>query len=126
MFRHNYVLVDGSEKDILDNGQLSCAFFASFVLKAFGLVETLHARTEGTIKDLERSGWQKTETPHEGDVVIWEEQQQKSGVFPHIGFYIDEKTAISHRDTHSTPIAHSLSFDGTRAVTAYYTHDFLK
>lgn len=126
MFRHNYALIDGEKKDILDNGQLSCAFFASFVLRAFDLIETLHARTEGTIRDLEHSGWRKTETPHEGDVVVWEEKEQKSGIFPHIGFYINEEVAISHRDTQCTPIEHSLTFDDTRAVTAYYTHDFLK
>lgn len=125
MFRHNYARVEGEDRDILDDGQLSCAFFVSFVLRAFGLIKTLHTRTEGTVKDLERSGWQRTETPHEGDVVVWEAMQQRSGVFPHLGFYLDEKTAISHRDTLCTPIVHSLTFDGTRAVTAYYTHPFL-
>lgn len=125
MFRHNYALVDNAQHDILKDGELSCAFFVSFVLRGFGLIKDLHARTLGTIKDLEASGWRTTETPHEGDVVIWEEQQQKSGIYPHIGFYIDEQTVISHRDTKRTPILHSLTFDGTRAVTAYYTHDFL-
>lgn len=125
MFRNNYALIDGTQEDILDDGQLSCAFFVSFILRAFGLIQDLHARTIGTVKDLEESGWRKTDTPHQGDVVIWEDMQQKSGIFPHIGFYIDEQTAISHRDTHRTPIAHSLTFDGMRKVTAYYTHDFL-
>jgi hypothetical protein len=125
MFRHNYALVDGVETDLLQDGQISCAFFASFVLRGFGLISELHLRTTGTVKDLEASGWRLTETPREGDIVVWEEQQQRSGIFPHIGFYIDEQTAISHRDTHSTPVAHSLTFDGTRKVTAYYTHDFL-
>lgn len=125
MFRHNYAEVDGEEKDLLRDGELSCAFFVSFVLRAFGLSKELHLRTAGTIQDLEASGWRKTETPHEGDVVIWEEKQQKSGVYLHSGFYIDEQTAISHWDAHCTPVAHSLTFDGTRQVIAYYTHDFL-
>lgn len=125
MFRNNYALIEGVQKDILDDGELSCAFYVSFLLHAFDLIEELHARTTGTVKDLERSGWRKTDTPHEGDIVVWEEQMQKSGIFPHIGFYVDSENAISHRDTHRTPIAHSLTFDGTRNVTAYYTHDFL-
>jgi hypothetical protein len=125
MFRHNYALIDGVEKDILEDGQLSCAFFVSFILRAFGLIDTLHARTVGTVRDMEEFGWRHTKTPHEGDVVVWEEQQQKSGVYPHIGFYLDEETAISHRDTVSTPAVHSLTFEGTRKVTAYYTHEFL-
>lgn len=125
MFRHNYALVDGEQIDILQDGQLSCAFFVSFILRAFSLIQTLHARTGGTIADMETSGWRTTDDPHTGDVVVWEEQQQKSGVFPHLGFYIDETTAISHRDTQGTPAVHSLTFDGTRKITAYYTHDFL-
>lgn len=125
MFRHNYALVDGVETDLLRDGELSCAFFASFVLRAFGLIKELHLRTVGAVKDLEASGWRKTETPHEGDVVVWEEQQQKSGIYPHIGFYIDAQSVITHRDTNRTPIVHSLTFNDTRAVTAYYTHDFL-
>ncbi|HEY0011108.1 MAG TPA: hypothetical protein VGB97_04370 [Candidatus Paceibacterota bacterium] len=125
MFRHNYARVEGVETDLLKDGQISCAFFASFILRAFGLVRELHTRTVGTVKDLELSGWRTTDTPHEGDVVLWEDQQQKSGVYPHIGFYLDTETAISHRDTECTPIVHSLTFDGTRKVTAYYTHDFL-
>lgn len=125
LFRNNYALVDGEQTDILKNGELSCAFFVSFLLRGFGLIKELHARTTGTIVDLEASGWRKTDTPHEGDVVVWEEQQQKSGVYPHIGFYIDKESAISHRDTHYTPIVHSLTFNGTRKILAYYTHDFL-
>lgn len=125
MFRNNYALVDGVKTDLLRNGELSCAFFVSFILRAFGLIKELHLRTAGTVKDLEASDWRKTETPHEGDVVVWEEMQQKSGIYLHSGFYIDEQTAVSHRDTHYTPIVHSLTFDGTRKVVAYYTHDFL-
>lgn len=125
LFRENYALVDGVQENILQDGQLSCAFFVSFILRAFSLIQTLHARTTGTVADMEQSGWRETETPRIGDVVVWEEAEQKSGVFPHIGFYLDQGTAISHRDTHNTPIAHSLTFDGTRKVTAFYTHDFL-
>ena len=125
MFRHNYALVDGEQQDILQDGQLSCAFFVSFILRAFSLIETLHARTVGTVRDMQTSGWRETDTPQEGDVVVWEDQQQKSGIFPHIGFYLDEQTAVSHRDTDGTPTVHSLTFDGTRKITAYYTHDFL-
>ena len=125
MFRHNYALVDGVETDLLRDGELSCAFFVSFILRAFDLIKELHLRTYGTVKDLEASGWRKTDTPHEGDVVAWEEQQQKSGIYPHIGFYIDEQTAISHLDAGHAPTIHNLTFNNARAVTAFYTHDFL-
>lgn len=125
MFRHNYAVIEGVETDILKNGELSCAFFVSFMLRAFGLLKELHVRTAGTVKDLEASDWRRTDTPQEGDVVVWEEMQQKSGIYPHLGFYLDEQTAISHRDTHLAPVRHSLTFDGTRKVVAYYTNDFL-
>lgn len=125
MFRYNYALVDGIEQNLVRDGELSCAFFVSFMLRGFGLIKELHLRTAGTVRDLEASGWRKTDMPHEGDVVIWEEKQQKSGVYLHSGFYVNEQTAISHWDQHCTPVEHSLTFDGTRKVTGYYTHDFL-
>lgn len=125
MFRNNYAIIDGAEKDILVNGQISCAFFASFILHGFGLIETLHTRTAGTVKDLEASGWRLTDTPREGDVIIWEAAQQRSGVYPHIGFYIDERTAVSHWDKYCTPVTHGLLFENHEKIAAFYTHDFL-
>ena len=128
LFRNNYALIDGVKTDITSDGDLSCSFFVSSLLKHFNLIDNAiapHTRTEGLVKNMLGNGWRETNTPHKGDVVVWEDKDQKRGTFPHIGFYIDKETVISHRDTKRTPIKHHITFDGTREVIATYTHDFL-
>lgn len=130
-YRTLWADVDGVTKDILDNGQLSCAFFVSSILNHFRLIDTPHARTEGLVRDMERNGWTKTDAPVPGCVVVWEAQEQKSGVYPHSGFCLTSTEVLSHTDATQTPQKHHVTFgekeDGTpkRNITSIYTHDFL-
>jgi hypothetical protein len=96
LFRNLYAHIDGKKIDILRNGNLSCANFVSTILHRFKLIKDIHATVEGTIKDLERSGWQKIKKPKPGAILIWEARKFGSNnTHKHIGFYIGKNKAIS-------------------------------
>lgn len=120
-FRNFYATVDGQEKDILRNGELSCAFFVSSILKIFSLISDAHATVAGTIKDLEKNGWTKITEPAPGDVLIWNPITYPDGeTHSHVGFYIGNNQAISNSTTTNVPAIHHYTFDGTREVTTIY------
>lgn len=56
MFRTMYASVNDIKQDVMRNGDLSCAFFVSSILKMFDWIEKVHATVDNTIKDLEKSG----------------------------------------------------------------------
>jgi len=88
MFRNFYAKVNGQKKDILGDGDLSCAFFVSAVLANFGLIKRGHCTVDGTISELEQNGWQKIKKPKVGAVLVWVEKiDEKGGKHKHIGFY---------------------------------------
>ncbi len=122
-----YAEVKGKEQDILRNGDLSCAFYVAMILRQFRLIAEPHATVAGLVRDLEASGWVKTDIIIPGAVVLWEELSQKNGEkHAHIGFVLNKMTAISHSDTERAPVEHHLTFgserDGKpkRAIVATY------
>jgi hypothetical protein len=133
LFRNLYAEVKGKEQDILRNGDLSCAFFVAMLLHQFKLIAEPHATVVGLVRDLERSGWVKTDILLPGAVVVWEELPQKSGEHhAHIGFALNKMTAISHSDTERMPTEHHITFgtnnDGApkrRIVATYALEGFL-
>jgi len=56
MFRNLYAKVNGKNKDITENGNLSCALYVSSLLYLFKLIKDIHATVSGTLGDLKRSG----------------------------------------------------------------------
>jgi uncharacterized protein YycO len=96
MFRNSYAKINGRKTDILQNGNLSCAFFASSILVLFKLIKEIHGTVDGTVKDLEQSGWQKIAKPRIGSVIVWEKVDFGNKNFhKHIGFYIGNNKTIS-------------------------------
>lgn len=126
MFRNLYAQINGESQDILKDGDLSCAYFVSTILHHFKLIASPHATVSGTVKDLEKSGWQKIEAPIVGAVVVWEKASQ-AGDEPHehIGFVSGDSKAISNSYIERVPVEHDLTFGGTRKITAIYANDFL-
>lgn len=131
LFRNLYADVGGEVRDILKDGQRSCASFVSFILYSFYLIETPHSTVAGVEKDLLSSGWRRTDTPHEGDVIVWEPKLQAETESAHIGFYLGNDRAISNDWETGVPAEHHYTYgtnpDGSpvRTITAMYTHDFL-
>ncbi|MFP4539392.1 MAG: hypothetical protein ACLFNN_00465 [Candidatus Paceibacterota bacterium] len=125
MFRNVYADVDGEYTDITDNGDLSCAFFVSSVLKIFGLIKEIHITVNSTVKDMERNGWVDTDDPEPGDVVVWSEEHSNEEKHRHIGFFLGEDRAISNSKHKRHPIEHSLEMKD-REVERFLRSDVLR
>ncbi len=98
-YRHWYGhqnMSPGEVKDVTNAGQISCAYYASCVLVAFGLAYKLRAETQGLLKDMWSHDWYQIEEPRPGAVLLWMPRQTQTGKHPHIGFYMGEDKAISH------------------------------
>ncbi len=122
MFSDYFAFVKGKSKNLLKKGRLSCAFFVSSVLKIFNLIESVHLTVKGTIKDLKKSGWQKTKRPKIGDILVWEKEQ---GHF-HIGFYLGKNQAISNSSKKGFPEKHHYTYKGKRKIIEIFSYDFKK
>ncbi len=124
LWKNVYAQVDGVEKDILENGKLSCAFFVSSILVLCKLIKEVHVTVKGTIKDMENSGWYQIDEFKKGAVLVWEELRGHK----HLGFYWGNKKAISNSPQKKTPILHHSTF-GTinkkpkRKIIAIYWHN---
>jgi hypothetical protein len=123
LFRNNYFFIGykSQSKDILKNGKLSCAFYVSFLLYFIKLISNLHTTVEGTLKDLEKSGWYKINKPKKGAIVLWD---KKDGHY-HIGFYWNSKKAVSNYPSKRKPLFHSLNYQN-RKILAFYFHKELE
>lgn len=112
MFQSLFALVDGNKKDILENGDLSCAFFVSFILCGFKLISTPHATVDGVARDLQESGWNEIEEMRLGCVLVWEEKEGHK----HVGFYIGGGEAVSNDSKQRTVQRHHVTFGEENSV----------
>lgn len=128
MFRNLYALVDGTETDIVDSGNLSCAFFLSGVLFMNKFIKDMHANMLGLEKDFALSGWQQIKEPKEGSVLVWEPlPPDKQRAFQptefHAGFYIGNDRAISNGSRNTLmPEEHHYTYDGARKIIRIWWH----
>lgn len=122
IFQNVFAEIDGGEKDITRNGELSCAIFASSLLMLFHLIDVNkapHSTVVGTVKNMEASGWQKIglEELSEGDVIVWEKIIDVDGEeHEHIGFYIGNEHAVSNSSETRTPAEHHYTYEGKRGI----------
>jgi hypothetical protein len=111
MFKNLFASIDGKPKiDVLDNGQLSCAYFTSIILHIFKLIPSIHATVDGTQNDLINNFWEEIDNPKEGSVLIWEAQNFEGEMHRHIGFYIGNGQAISNNTSQHVPAIHHWTF----------------
>jgi hypothetical protein len=122
-WRHLYAEINGKKQDITKNGKLSCAYYASSILHQFGLISSVHATVDGTIRDMKASGWQETKKPKEGAVIIWEPSDEHDGSpHEHIGFYISQSCAISNSSKLGYPTKHDINFGkAKRKIQGFWT-----
>jgi hypothetical protein len=111
MFRNWYVSTpERGEFDATKGGEDSCAFYVSGLLKIFGKVSGIHGTVTGTVKDLEKSGWQQVNESKEGDVLVWEAQNFDGRAQQHIGFCIGNGKAVSASWKKKVVIEHEQTF----------------
>jgi len=127
VFQNLYATVDGEEKDILQGGRFSCAFFISAILRQLELIKKGHAGVAGLEKDMIESGWQKIDKPILGSIVFYDpapnsEDELCPEGHPHVGIYMGNDTVISNSTEERVPVEHHWTYDGTRKITAIYTH----
>ena len=120
MFRNFFVEENGKISDAMNNGELSCAFYASTILKMFDLISGIHGTVAKTISDLEKSGWKKISKPKIGSVLIWEKQNFGDENHSHIGFYLGRGCAISNNSTFGYPTRHDQQFGGKRKIESIF------
>jgi predicted nucleic acid-binding Zn finger protein len=92
--QYQHLYAGEQNKDIVKNGELSCAYFVSSVLHNLELIKSAHATVESTVKDMVKKGWQEVTVPEPGAVIVWSE---KNG-HKHIGVYIKRFRAISNSE----------------------------
>lgn len=129
LWRNNYALVNGKKQDLLYNGNSSCAYFVSTILKIFDLIKAVHVTVEGTEKDLQESGWQmiplNSKMPS-GSILVWEKKRFKNPITKkeefhlHLGFYLGNEKAISNSEMNGFPLIHHYTYDGTRKLLRAY------
>ena len=121
LFRNSYMKIGRKTVDILENGNLSCAFYVSSLLSLFSTFRLLktppHGTVTGTIKDMKSSGWYEIKKLKPGAILLWEEKKFRDEYakkyHKHLGFYIGNKEAISNSSKYGTPIRHPVAFGDT-------------
>ena len=130
MFRNLFVEDDkGGEKDILNDGRLSCAVFVSSILLLIGEIDRVHGTIDGTVAAMKTAGWKEVAggkahaaqiqaaALKPGDVIVWNKIKDFDGKsHGHIGFYFGKKVAISNSTENGFPIKHDYTYFGTRGI----------
>ena len=132
-YRHIFVCDDnGEERDIVEDGQLSCAYFASSAMLVAGLIKSVHATVASTLKDMEVSGWVRVSEPRPGCVILWASDLEAGAQHAHVGFYVGNDEAISNSTSERVPRRHHVTYgvndDGTpkRPIVSYWWHSDLE
>lgn len=134
LFRNLYFKIKGESIDVLEDGDLSCAVFVTSLLYLFDLIEEKHTTVNGTIEDIEKFGWYKITEPKKGAIILWGFKKKDDGTqgkHRHVGFYIDEETAISNDSDSRVVWKHHPTYgtfpngETKRDIQALYWHDKL-
>ena len=124
MFRNFYARVNGKRVDIMRDGGLSSALYASSILALFRFIEGMHGTIDSTIKDLLDSGWVRTTELRVGSILVWRAIPfKKDGIHEnqkHVGFYIGNLEAISNSATEKCPRKHLYDFGTKREVECMF------
>jgi len=121
-FKNNYFFINGKSKDLLKDGELSCAFYVTIILKILRLIRDIHLTVDSTLKDMKRSGWYQIKKPKKGAIVLWD--KNKNGHY-HLGFYWIKNKAVSNVSSKRSPNFHPLNYQG-RKILAFYYHKKLE
>jgi len=112
-FRNYYV----QGRDILADGDLSCAWYVSTVLVAVRLIDGVSFKVNGLLHRLDESDqWKKyllQECSLEsGDIIVWDPIEFRTNWHYHVGFYLDDDIAVSNRSISGQPGKHSIRYTG--------------
>lgn len=123
MFRNFFVKDEhGKRLDILNDGDVSCALFVSYILKNFKLISDLHFTVTKVIEDFEQNGWKKVKPSQlkVGDVILWLHYKTRTSHHRHLGFYIGDEQAVSNNSQKRAVIQHHYTYSGKRDIVEVY------
>lgn len=132
MYRNVHVVRSEDVVNVTDDGDLSCAYYVSAVLRHFHLIQHgFYTTITHTLADMRRSGWEVCEKPAPGVVVVWVSKECTDGPHRHIGICLDETYCVSNSPIARTPQKHEIlglldHAGGVRAVEMYYKHPRLE
>jgi|GEM_PF-1316494 len=116
----------GNVIDILEDGNLSCAYYVTSVAHQFDLISGIRTWVSEAVDELHRCGWHTIATPREGAILVYKERQTQSGSYhKHIGFKLDGVLAISHHDSVRRPRIHHETDLGLREIEQVLWHEAL-
>ena len=135
MFRNFYISENGVERDVLEDGSLSCAVFVSSILyfhnslleffKKPHWIKFTHANVVSTEKDMLENGWYEIKELKSGAVIVWEKKQVNGDnvMHFHVGFCVSETEAVSNGSKNGGfPWKHHITYNGTRKIEKIYWH----
>ncbi len=118
LFRNAFFVIGGRKRDVLRDGNLSCAMYVSSILLLLKLISATHTTVKGTMEDMVKSGWMPISRPRVGCVLIWETKTFRASgeSHRHIGFYVGGNKAVSNSSKKGYPVTHHWTFgrSGTR------------
>lgn len=104
-YRHYFIASPQGIYDVTQNGDVSCAWFASNVLNRFDLIDRAHPTVASTVNDMYRSGWEEIDPIDivPGAVVRWPVGESGNA---HLGFYIGSDEYVSNNYVVRSPVKH--------------------
>lgn len=119
MFKNFYVKEGKRKFDVLNDGELSCAVFATHVLLSFSLIDKLHFTVVRAVEDIESNNFKKVTLSKlkPGDVLVWAPSAEDH---IHLGFYIGNRQAISTSKVKKEVVKHHYTYNSQRKIVAAY------
>jgi hypothetical protein len=119
-FRQLYMYDKDADRvvEVLQNGNLSCAYFVSSTLHHFGLLDNFRVNVEETATAMKAQGWQTIKKPVPGSVIVWNKMYFKKSKkrHGHIGFFVGPHRAISTSSHLGYPVIHNLRPNGRKII----------
>lgn len=132
-WRHLYVRREEDALDVIDDGDLACAYYVSSILHTFNLIDGgVHTTVVEIEHDLLQSGWSLVEEPCPGAIVFWGEKMGDDGrVHRHLGICTSDCMAVHHdaktKSPKREPIWSLVDHSGNqRPVEKFYFHPLLE
>lgn len=132
VYRSLYFKVKRNPWDVLGNGNLSCAYFVSTILRHFDLIKDWRTSVDELVAEMKKNGWRPIKKPKIGSVIVWgsryfSDSGERHG---HIGFYIGNGWAVSTSSKKRCPVIHHWKKEPTgkrkRKITKILWHPKLK
>jgi hypothetical protein len=106
-YRHLYIMRPPDEdEDVIYDGDLACAYYASTPYHSFGMLKALHTTVSGIEEELllKEGPWIKIPEAIPGAIVFWETKIGNDGKqHRHVGICVSETEAVHHDAVTKSP-----------------------